>query len=447
MSPATQESQTGSAQVLADAHPLWGHLIALRAHPLAFLLRAAETPGPLVPLRLAYRTAWLVKRPEVLKHVFYNNASNYSKANLHYRLMRRLLGDGLLTSTDPLQRERRCAVVHDLLRIEPARIAAVADAAVARELSALRMGGRAAPIRIGDLAARLSLAVVGETVLRSDLSHHAAAVDAAVHQLNRRFGEWSPWSFLPWIPTAENRRCWQSIKVVRRAAQNLLEQTHGAPSLRDGLERAACASPDYPAGAEKYLVDEIVTLIVAGYETTSLAITWALVLLAQHTEWQETIAAELAAHPAPPASFESRALTLVLHETLRLYPPVWMMSRIAGNADTLVGRQIRRGALVLVSPYVIHRQPDLWESPDEFRPGRFEHGLPSGARALAYCPFGAGDRSCIGTHIALAVARAVVGSLVRGIRFARSEATHVAPAALATLYPGGEVRLLVERRG
>jgi cytochrome P450 len=113
----------------------------------------------------------------------------------------------------------------------------------------------------------------------------------------------------------------------------------------------------------------------------------------------------------------------------------------------LAGHPIRRGALVLVSPYVIHRQPDLWESPAEFRPARFEHGLPSGARSLAYCPFGAGDRSCIGAHIALAVARALVGSLVRGFRFARSEATRVTPAALATLYPGGEVRLLVERRG
>ena len=456
MNPSTQvrlEKEMASPVTVSRHYP-WGHLVALRADPLTFLLRAAAAPGPLVPLRLLHRLVWLVKSPEALHHIFHHNAENYSKSNSHYRLMRLLLGDGLLTSTDALQQRRRRAIHHDLLRPNPTQFAAAVDAALSRELRALAVGTRRTYIRVDDLVARLSLNVVGDALLGTNLSPYASTIDAAVRTLNRRFGEWSIWSFLPWMPTPENRRCWQSVRVLRQIASDLLRETHhgpsGRPSLRDGLERAARASSAYPAGTEKYLIDEVVTLIVASYETTALATTWALLLLAQHTVWQDTIAAELGAAPggaaASPPSFGSRALTLVMHETLRLYPPVWIMSRTARNTDVVAGCSIRRGEVVLVSPYVLHRLPEFWESPEEFRPTRFENVLPGGARALAYCPFGAGDRSCVGTHIAQAIARAVVGTLVRDFRFARADATPVKAAALATLYPGAEVRLVVQRR-
>lgn len=434
-------------------HPLWGHLGALRADPLAFLLHAAADPGHLVPLQLAHRTAWLVKSPEALHHIFHDNAQNYNKSNAHYRLMRLLLGDGLLTSTDALQQERRRAIRHDLLRPNQAEFAAAVDAALSRELHSLQALSRPTCVRVDDLVARLTLAVVGDAVLRISLSRYATTIDTAVRTLNRRFGEWSIWSFLPWMPTPENLRCWQSVRVLRQIASELLRETHPGSADRatigDDLTRAARATPSHSNGAEKYMIDELVTLIVASYETTALATTWALLLLAQHTEWQETIADELRASRAfsSPGSSPgaSRALTMVMHETLRLYPPVWMMSRTAKNADVIAGYSIRRGAVVLVSPYVLHRLPDLWESPEEFRPNRFVNGPPGDA--LAYCPFGAGNRSCVGAHIALAIGRSVVGRLVRDYRFAPLDATRVKPAALATLYPSAEVKLTVEKRG
>jgi cytochrome P450 len=438
-----------AAPLAVARHHLWGHLVALRADPLAFLMRAAAAPGALVPLQLAHRTVWLVKSPDAVHHVFHDNASNYSKSNAHYRLMRLLLGDGLLTSTDDMQQERRRAIRHDLLRPDQSSFAPAVDAALTRELRSLRVGPRPARIDVSDLVARLTLAVVGAAVLRCDLSRHAATIHASVSMLNRRFGEWSVWSFLPWMPTPDNLRCWQSVRALRRIAAELLRETgvrHAdRPTLSDGLERAARLAPGAPDDVDSYMIDELVTLIVASYETTALATTWALWLLAHHAEWQERIADELvSATESSPRG--SRALALVLHETLRLYPPVWMMSRTARDADVIAGHPVRRGGVVLASPYVVHRLPELWEAPESFRPSRFEHGVPAGAGALAYCPFGAGDRSCIGGHIALSVGRAVLARLVRDLQFTPADTTPVRPAALATLYPSVSVMLNVSRR-
>ena len=201
--------------------------------------------------------------------------------------------------------------------------------------------------------------------------------------------------------------------------------------------------------SEREVRANIITFIAAGHETTANAITWSLFLLSQSPEWRERVAAEAeremggSAGSLPERLVETRA---VVEEAIRLYPPLVAISRAAIAPDELAGQRIRRGAMVVIAPYVLHRHRLLWDRPDIFDPDRFLPGARDRIDRYAYLPFGAGPRGCIGSAFALQEATIVVASIVRNFDLQVPPGHIVWPVHRVTLRPQGGLPMMVRTR-
>jgi cytochrome P450 len=202
---------------------------------------------------------------------------------------------------------------------------------------------------------------------------------------------------------------------------------------------------------DRQLRDEVMSLLLAGHETTANVLTWTLYLLAQHPDEQERVHAEAAlsleAHVGPLEQAKQLAYaSMVLQESMRLYPPAWLFGRSPIEDDEIEGFHVEAGSLVFLSAYVTHRHPGLWPEPERFDPGRFAPGQAASLDRFAYFPFGGGPRLCIGAPFASLEMPIVLASLARRLRFRLAPDAVVALEPLVTLRPRHGMPLRVERR-
>ncbi|MFI1936183.1 cytochrome P450 [Streptomyces purpureus] len=372
--------------------------------PLIELLTRAAAVGPVCVLRLGGTTAALLTDPQGVQHVLARHPDRYVKRS--HRL-RALLGDGVVCAEgEPWKRQRRFLQRHftgqgirrfhraieDAARGAAGRWEAYArtgeafdlveemrwysldviwraltgrgiDPSTQRELQTLQSIFAALPVLPGQ----------GE---QPSLAPHVARIDAVVAH---------------------------TIEQARQAA------THSMPTQDPGLLHTLLdAAAEHPEYTERLIRDEIVTLIVAGHETTATTLTWLYLLLDRNPRER---ALALAAGPRGSAA-RTAALQALLSECLRLYPAAWLLPRHAIEDDTVAGHRIEAGTTVLSSPYFTHRDPGLWPEPEAFRPRRFLTGEDRPTRPGAYYPFGLGPRACLGAQFALREATALLEHLL-----------------------------------
>jgi cytochrome P450 len=250
------------------------------------------------------------------------------------------------------------------------------------------------------------------------------------------------------VPTPGNVVRWQRERMLDREVFAILDAEAEPGSLLADLK----AATDESGGmSREQLRDEVVTLFLAGHETTALLLTWALVLLAQHPNAERAVEEE-ARTVAGSASiaFEHRdklAFTeRVLKETLRLYPPVYVIPRVVGEPLTLAGYPLEPGAEVWLWPYFTHRDARFFARPERFEPNRFLPGGEAERSPRAYLPFGAGSRACVGRHFALLEAVLALASITRRFRVKLRDGRPVFPHPRITLAPARAVRARVEER-
>jgi cytochrome P450 len=207
---------------------------------------------------------------------------------------------------------------------------------------------------------------------------------------------------------------------------------------------------DGAAMSTKQVRDEILTLFIAGHETTASGLAWALYLLAKHPAALAQAVAEADALPGPGVGFDDlHALPFLLQvfkESLRMYAPIYLFGRQAMEDVTVGGYEIPCGKIVLISPYAVHHRADLWPDPDRFDPSRFLPEAEQVRSREAYLPFSGGTRTCIGNHFALMEGPIVLATLLRRMRFELAAGTVVTPEASATLRPAGGIPMRVVRR-
>jgi len=198
--------------------------------------------------------------------------------------------------------------------------------------------------------------------------------------------------------------------------------------------------------------DEVLTLMVAGHETTTNALCWTFLLLAQHPhiearlqqEYQQVLGGRAAQMEDLPRLKLSR---MVLEESMRLYPPAWAFARYAIAEDEIGGYSIAKGAYVLMFPATTHRHPDFWERPDVFDPERFEPSRAAGRHRFAYFPFGGGPRVCIGNQFVLTEAQLILATILPRYQFSLLPGANVVPEPLITLRPRGKLLMTIHRQG
>jgi cytochrome P450 len=417
-------------------------------------MRAARF-GDVVYLKIGPRRGYLVTNPADVRHVLQDNARSYHKSPL-YEKLRVVLGNGLLTSEDSFWlRQRRIA--------QPAfhrqRIAALAGmmGAAAREAAArwqtIVSAGR--PMDIEDEMMRLTRTVVLRTLLGGDLGPFATTVDDAWTVVNQHIGE-SLWSlgFTDRWPTAKYRRFLAARAVLLGAVDHVISQRRRTASANVDLLSMLLSARDEETGeamTDEQLRVEVMTFLLAGQETTALALTWTWYLLSQHPDarrrLEEEIDTVLGGRPPEYGDLVNLPYTrMVIDEAMRLYPPAWGISRQALSDDRLGGFHLPRGWLVFVIPYVLHRLPAFWEHPDAFDPERFSPERSADRPKFVYLPFGGGPRQCIGNHFALIEMQLILPTLAQTYRLRLVPGHRVEPWPLISLRPRFGMPMVIERR-
>jgi len=431
-------------------------------NPLGWLEQAVRTYGDLVALPLPRTPVLLVNTPSGAARVLQENHPNYTKETVQYGALSLVTGAGLLTADgESWRRHRRI--------MQPAFHHGGLDQIAAATLTAAERLGRVwdalpagTPVDADAATMRVMLEVVGRTLFADDLAEPGervvAAVEEALHIVLTRAR--SPLANGPFgrLPSPSRRRLRRSVATLDAVCAEVVQRRRRqgiGPQDSDLLAVLLRASGEL---SDREIRDELVTLVIAGHETVASSLTWTLHLLAGHpeilkqlhAELDEVLAAEspLAGSRAPrwsdlPALPYTRA---VVDESLRLYPPAWVITRRAVAEDQIDGVTVPAGTLVLISPWLLHRREQTWPDPQRFDPTRFL-GAESSRRREGYLPFGAGPRLCIGRDFALVEATLVLAALLRDRTVAHLPgAPEPKVDALVTLRPRTPLHLLLTPR-
>jgi cytochrome P450 len=436
---------------------LFGCLREFRRDQLSFLREMQRIHGDYVRVpTLPGYSIYLVADPAAVEHILVRNYKNYPKAEFIVRPVRMVLGNGLFSSEgDFWLRQRRLSqpafVRSAILRLAPSMTKAVEGL-----IHKWEAGPDGQVLDLVSEMMRLILEIAGTTLFGADVAASNDAINAAERDtfaMVRHILD-NPLAAPLWVPTRLNRKYKRAKRflddVVIRVIESRRRQGPAANDLLDML----LAARDEETGAgmsDAQLRDEVLTLLFAGHDTTGAALAWVWYLLARHPQVQEQVHDEAAAHLAgrTPAAEDLPYLplaTAVFEEALRLYPPAPGLGRCAAEPDEIQGRPIPRKAIVIPSQWLVHRHPDYWDEPDQFRPERFLPDHAATRPKFAYFPFGGGPRACIGNTFAMVEGALIIAGLSQRFRFRAVDENEAAIDMTFVLKPKGAVNLTVEKR-
>ena len=346
------------------------------------------------PGRKSY--TWVINHPDDVKRVLVGNHRNYTKGTGLDRV-KILLGNGLMTSEGDFWRRQRYMMQPLFHRRVVTEFNQLIDAANARFIDKwAAQAARGESVNLTEDMSELTLEIVLGSIFGKDLA-----------VLTQQPGG-NPFAVVT-KETARDLKFAYQFRLLGKQVAALMAKRRAAPAEHFDYLSMLMNARDRESGdpmTERALIDEVMTLVVAGHETTASGLNWAWYLLAKHPEVDARMHAEIEATPELTApglgAMEALQYTQnVINEALRLYPPGWVLSRRSLEPDVLSGYEIPAGTDVLLSPYLLHRHPQYWKDPDAFRPERFDAAHESERPRFAYLPFAAGPRHCIGESLAL----------------------------------------------
>jgi cytochrome P450 len=422
-----------------------------REGPIAYYTRCWRTHGDSFRVQLGPRRALVVVHPEAIAEVLVTKRDNYVKGRT-YDNLRKLTGAGLLTLEGDGWRKRRRmaqpAFHRESIRKLVERFVAVTREGLDRLARRLPRGG---VFEAHDEMTRLTLDIVGDTLLGRRLGpsadSSAQAFSDAFLVLTRR-GD-LPFSIPQWLPTPGNRRLARALAtldgIIYPIITDARRANEHAPTLLSMLLDARDADTGEPL-SDRELRDEVLTLVLAGHETTALLLSWGFTLLGRAPEVVARMRREVAdvlGDRSPTAEDLPRLVYLkqVVEEILRLRPPAWIFGRDVVEDGELAGTRVHAGELVMPLPYLTHRHPAFWEDPETFDPDRF---LPERVRERsnwAYVPFSAGPRSCIGNLFTMSEAQVILAMLLQRAAFDLTSLAPVPMRPMITLRPDAPIHV------
>jgi cytochrome P450 len=432
----------------------FGFFVEARPDPLGYLRRVAHQFGDVVRV-----DAWPVRfhlafHPDHIKYVLQENNRNYWKGDLIGKA-KALIGDGLFTSEGDFWRRQRRIAQPSFHRERIARFAAIMAEATGRMLD--RWHARAQPQQPMDIMPELSaltLSVVGRALFGIDLTGEAADVgQAMLEALEFLTHRTMHLIDLPLtIPTPRNRRFRRARRDLDRVVFAIIAQRRSTGGAGEDLLSMLVEARDPESGegmSDQQLRDEVMTFVLAGHETTAVTLAWVFHLLAQHPQEADELrdeAARVLGGRAPVlADLPHLVYTRrVVEETLRLYPPVPVVSRQSFQADQIGGYDIPANSGVMVSPYVTHRDPRFWDEPERFDPDRFAPERCTDRPRFAYLPFGGGPRLCIGNEFAMMEAQIILALVMQRFRLEAVPGHRVEPEVRVTLRPRNGVKMFLQ---
>ena len=430
-----------------------GHLNSYRADPMGYERHVARTYGDIVHMRWVNRHAYFISHPDFVRQVLVDEADKFYKAPIYRTLLSYFLGNGLLTSDgDFWRRQRKLA--------QPAfhtrRIASYAETMV--EYTG-RLLEQWQPCQTRDMnrdMMRLTLGIVAKTLFNADIDQEANHIGDALTDILDVTTErmQSPIQVIPdWIPTEGNKRRKAAVRGLDDIVLGMIEQRRTANEDQgDLLSMLMAARDDTDQGmTDQQLRDEAVTIVLAGHETTANALSWTWYLLAQHPEAEARLHAELEGvlSGRTPGFDDLRQLPyadMVIKESMRLYPPIPSIARLAMEDTVIGGYPVPKGMIISMAPHVIHRDPRWFPEPDAFRPERWTREFEKALPKCAYLPFSTGPRICIGNSFASMEAVLILATIAQRYRPVMVPGQAITPHAALTLRPTPNLQMTLEAR-
>jgi cytochrome P450 len=436
--------------------PVWRGFIGERARTAVYGWSELAFTGTHIRRNVLGYRVHIPLEPDSVQRVLLDNAVNYVKPDIVKRLLKPMIGRGLLSSDGALWREQRKIVAASFA---PAAIDALVPVFARAARAAMASWQPDSPRDMAEQSTATTMRVIAESLFGGDarlitaaaMEHISAALEGVSEaRLQAMLG-------LPRMPwSLKGRRAQRGQVYLRSTLAKLVEEraAQGRGGEGDFLDGLIAALKDRfdPEEAIDLAIDNAATFYLAGHETTANALTWTTFLLSEQPELQEEAAAE--ARDAIGAGEEDAdlperlpMLRRILEESMRLYPPVPRFDREAVAADRLGEAEVGPGDIVSIWPWLLHRHRALWDDADAFDPDRFSPEAKAGRHRFQYIPFGAGPRTCVGARFATIEALTNLSHWLASWRFAPTPGRAVQPSGMVTLRPKGGLPLRLERRG
>jgi cytochrome P450 len=439
--PATKTDIPGP-----PGHLFLGSLPEIQRDRLSFLTEAARRYGPVMKFRVGPTSFIQVSSPEGVQHILQSNNHNYTKQSITVNGLRDIMGTGLLLSDGDFWLKQRRLMQPAFHRQKMQSLSTMIVEETNHMLLDWRKNAASGQlINLSPEMMRLTLSIITRALFNDRIGDESGAIGASVTTLLEdsiyRFDH----PFYPprWFPTPRNLRYARAKANLHTTIDGIIQRRQSSPEEYGDLLDMLILARDEDTGegmSSEQLRQEAITLFIAGHETTAVLLSWAFYLLAMHPQARERLQAEirrvLSGRAPTQADLPELAYTrMVLDETMRLYPPAWITNRKSIQADEIHGYTIPAGAEVSVSPYITHRDPQLWPDPEQFDPERFSPERSASRHRYAYFPFGGGPRQCIGNNFALMEAQLILAAISQRYSLDLAPGREVEVEPLITLRP------------
>ena len=452
MAPSSA-TKTAAPHQGPKGHTLLGSLRDFNHDQLGFYARCARDYGDVVPVRLGPFPGLLIYHPDAIEEVLVVRNRDFIKSR-GVRLMRAFLGDGLFTAEGDLWLRQRRLMQPAFHRQRVAVYGETMAAYAARWAADWHDG---AVLDVHEEMMAVTRAIVAKTLFDADVSEEARAIGDASEIVMEYFGKrlGSLLALLPlWLPTSANLRLWGAVRRLDQVVYRMIADRRRSPEDRGDLLSILVQAQDADDGSrmtDRQVREEVMTLFLAGHETTAVALSWTWYLLAQDPEVDARLADELRAALGgrPPAVADLPALRyteMVVMESMRLYPPAYGIGREAARATEVAGHPVPVGGIVIMPTWVVHRDARWFDEPEAFRPERWAHDALRHLPRFAYFPFGGGPRQCIGNTFATMEATLILAAIAQRFHLALMPGQRVTATPYITLRPEPGIRMRLERR-
>ena len=435
----------------------------MAANPLLFLENLIKKHGDQSQFSLLWWNVVMLNHPDGVQHVLQTHNKIYNKQNSDYIIIKQVTGEGLLTSDGEfwLRQRRMIQPIFQRKRINEFGAMMVKSTQAMLQERWYELHQSQTSFDLAEEMMRLTLTIVGKALFTTELEQLADTVSQSFLEVSRRLGSYNVGMLLPtWFPTSGNRRYNRALHSLDKTVRDMIAQrrhaidTQSAEQVPEDLLTFLLRAVDEESNetmTDQQVRDEVITLMLAGHETTANALSWTWYLLSQHPDVTEKLFHEvdtaLDGRTATVADLPNLTYTQhVLEESMRLYPPAWATTRNATQDDEYNGYRIPKGSVVLLCPYTTHRHPDFWNDPERFWPDRFAPEHSEGRPKYAYFPFGGGPRLCIGKHFAMMEAQLILATMAQHYHVKLDESVPVEPEPLITMRPKHGVFVTLQSR-
>jgi cytochrome P450 len=428
----------------------------MKRDPIGFISGLAHDYGDIAHMRLLSLPAFVVSHPDYAKHILLDNHQNYGRNSVTHKTIRSVVGYGLATNDGE-------SWLHQRRLMQPTfhhkRILSFGTQMTEATLAMLerwqRGAGQDQPLDILEQMHRLTLRIVGQTLFHIDLSDEANPTGQAFKTVFRLMTDYFYLPFPPLsVPTPRNLRLKAALRTLDEVVYGIICARRGQNAGPVDLLSMLLEAQDEETGEQmndRQVRDEIMTVLLAGQETSATTLTWTCYLLSQHPDAEQRLSAELESvlggRPPTVEDLDKLSYTqMLIKETMRLYPAAWSIPRHAIHEDEIGGYSIPANSLMWISLYTTHRHPGFWEDPEVFDPERFTPEREASRPRFAYFPFGGGPHLCIGNSFAMMETQLLIAAIAQRYRLRMVPGHEVKLTAVPTLQPVNGLPMTLHER-